>query len=64
MMGVSDVKCTPIICLDLWEHSYWEEHDGAADGSYIEAFWEKVNWAKVSKNYDEFNTANKVAPII
>ena len=64
MMGVVDVKCTPIVCLDLWEHAYWEEHDGSTDGSYIEAFWQTVNWAKISKNYDEFNTGNKVAPII
>jgi superoxide dismutase len=21
-------KCIPILALCLWEHSYWEEHDG------------------------------------
>ena len=64
MMGVVEVKCTPIICLDLWEHAYWDEHDGEAENSYLDAFWQNVNWAKVSKNFEEFNTGNKVAPII
>ena len=30
MMGVVEVNSVPIICLDVWEHSYWEDHNGEA----------------------------------
>ena len=38
MKMVVDINCIPILCLDLWEHAYWQEHDGEATGSYLDAF--------------------------
>ena len=55
MKMVVDINCIPILCLDLWEHAYWQEHDGEATGSYLDAFWQTVDWDKVSKHYEEFN---------
>ena len=55
MKMVVDINCIPILCLDLWEHAYWEEHEGAADGSYLDTFWQKLDWGKISENFDKFN---------
>jgi superoxide dismutase len=63
MKMVVDTNCTPILCLNVWEHCYWEEHEGEADGSYIEAFWLTLDWNKISENFEKFNLAGNVAPI-
>ena len=52
MMGVVEVNSVPIICLDVWEHSYWEDHNGEAQTSYIDSFWEVIDWQKVSDNFE------------
>jgi len=52
MMGVAVVNTIPIISLDVWEHSYWEDHNGEAHSSYIESFWQTIDWQKVSKNFE------------
>ena len=64
MKMVVDINCVPIMCLNLWEHAYWEEHEGGADGSYIDAFWQTLDWAKITQNYDNFNLKAQVAPIV
>uniref|UniRef100_A0A7S3FX50 Manganese/iron superoxide dismutase C-terminal domain-containing protein n=1 Tax=Strombidium rassoulzadegani TaxID=1082188 RepID=A0A7S3FX50_9SPIT len=64
MMGVIETKSIPIICLDLWEHSYWEEHEGSANGSYVEQFFDNVDWQKVSKNFEDYNVKGQVAPLL
>ena len=58
MMGVSDVQCTPIIGLDLWEHAYWVDHSCEASGSYLDNFWKVIDWAKVSQNFEKFTLQN------
>lgn len=63
MMGVTDIKCTPIIALDMWEHAYWVDHDGDTE-KYLNQFWKVIDWEKVSKNFEGFNVMHKVAPII
>ena len=63
MMGVSDIQCTPVLALDLWEHAYWSDHDGESSG-YVEQFWQNINWDSVSKNYESQNKVGQVAPII
>ena len=52
MMGVVEQNSIPVIGLCCWEHAYWEEHDGDKEGSYIEAFWNTIDWGKVSANFD------------
>ena len=56
MMGVSEIDSKPIIALDLWEHAYWLDHEGDPSESYLTAFWEVVDWAKVSENYEKFTS--------
>ena len=55
MMGVVEQNSTPVIALCCWEHAYWEEHDGSKDSSYLEEFWNTIDWEKVSANFEQHN---------
>lgn len=41
----------PILALDLWEHSYWEQY-GDDRERYIDAWWQVVNWEFVGRAYE------------
>eukprot|EP00775_Hariotina_reticulata_P004270 gene4270-4522_t len=52
--GAPPVKyagCTPILGVDVWEHAYYLKH-GPKRAAYIKDFFTAVDWAQVSKNYD------------
>lgn len=40
----------PILALDLWEHSYFEQY-GHDREQYLDAWWKLVNWEFVSRAY-------------
>jgi Fe-Mn family superoxide dismutase len=40
----------PILALDLWEHSYYEQYQEDRE-QYIDAWWKVVNWNFVSRAY-------------
>jgi len=45
------VDCSPILALDMWEHSYYLDYTPAEKKKYIEAFFANLNWEVIEENY-------------
>ena len=52
LMEVAEVKGTPILGIDVWEHAYYLKYQNKRP-DYLKAIWNVINWNKVSEHFEK-----------
>lgn len=45
--------CTPLLALDMWEHSFVADYQPSGKKQYVEDFFANLNWSKIEENFNK-----------